>query len=134
MPLPRSGHSFTFVNGQYIFFGGLDGAKKTGKVNPNNDVHTFKIGSSKTDSLYFKIFFHNSSSLEVCHFTHEKCSGDIPPARTNHAACAMPGDRMFIFGGHFTNTQRLNDAYVLDTKSFAWRLVKGSSTEPQPNN
>ena len=72
--------------------------------------------------------------LEVCHFNLEKCSGDTPPARTNHRACAMPGDGMFIFGGHFTNTQRLNDAYCLDTKNFVWKRVPGSPKEPLPNN
>ena len=41
---------------------------------------------------------------------------------------------MFIFGGHFTNTQRLNDAYCLDTKNFVWKRVPGSPKEPLPNN
>jgi len=40
--------------------------------------------------------------------------------RTNHAACAITGDRLFIFGGYYTSNLRFNDVFMLKTTDYKW--------------
>ena len=46
------------------------------------------------------------------------CGGDVPLERTNHAACAINGEKLFIFGGFYTSNLRFNDVYFLRTTDF----------------
>lgn len=81
----------TYVNGQYVMYGGLDSSKKSGKVGPTDELFVFRIGKGKIFSL---------TETDSLNWSKEKCGGDQPPARTHHAACGMGKDKLFIFGGH----------------------------------
>ena len=47
------------------------------------------------------------------------CGGDNPLERTNHAACAISQDKLFIFGGFYTSNLRFNDVYILKTSNIS---------------
>ena len=97
-PFARSGHSFTQIGNSYVMFGGIS-AELRDKASPNNDVFTLKQIASEFV------------------WSREKPRGDLPLPRTHHAACDLPKDRLFIFGGYFSSTQRFNDIYILDLPS-----------------
>jgi dynein heavy chain len=83
-------------------FGGLDSEKKNGKVAPNNQVWTIRIGKN-------------------CDIRLQQVSGDVPLPRTNHSACFVPPDKIVVFGGYYTTNQRFNDTYILKTSNYEWK-------------
>lgn len=84
-------------------FGGIDPSiKKNGKIFPNNQVYTVKVVK---DNIEWRLV---------------QCGGDVPLERTNHAACAISTDKLFIFGGFYTSNLRFNDVYMLKTTDFNW--------------
>lgn len=95
-PTPRTGHTLTSVGKFYVLFGGLDDEPKGGKICPNNQVFALRLLSNNS-----------------CEWRQVKCEGNAPLPRTNHAACAISNDELFVFGGYFSTTQRFNDAFVL---------------------
>lgn len=40
--------------------------------------------------------------------------------RAHHAACAIGPDKLFIFGGYYSTSQRFNDVFILRTTDFKW--------------
>jgi len=111
MPSGRSGHSLTFIGASnYLLYGGIEDAKKNGKIQPNGDIYTMKIASSGD-----------------CTWEKQSPQGDeCPVARTQHIALATPkNDRVFVFGGHHNPKTRLNDCWFLTTKDFEWVRVGG---------
>lgn len=56
----------------------------------------------------------------------------MPPARAQHIALATPKfDRVFIYGGHTTPTQRLNDCWWLRVADYTWCRVTGDKAVAQ---
>lgn len=109
-PKSRSGHTLTFVDrGNYVMYGGIEDAPAGGKIAPTGDVYSMKL------------------HLKECRWEKEKTTGDeIPPARAQHVALATPKfDRVFIYGGHTTPTQRLNDCWWLKVSDYSWSRVTG---------
>ena len=60
--------------------------------------------------------------------------GDIPLPRAHHSACAIKGDRLFIFGGYYSSKQRLNDAYILTMSNMTWKRIKDQPIIKEPMN
>ena len=49
-------------------------------------------------------------------WTQTDCDGEeIPLARTNHSACKISKNEMFVFGGYYTSKMRFNDVHILKT-------------------
>lgn len=89
--------------------GGIEDASKDSKIAPSGDVYSMKL------------------HLKECRWEKEKCTGDeIPPARAQHIALATPKyDRVFVYGGHHSPTQRLNDCWWLKVSDYSWHRVTG---------
>ena len=115
VPCARSGHSFTQIGNSYVMFGGIS-AELRDRCSANNDVYSLKQISSE--------FM----------WTKEKPKGDIPLPRTHHASCDLPKDRLLIFGGYFSSTQRYNDVYILDIPSMTWSQPPGHRSIGHPDN
>jgi dynein heavy chain len=117
IPSARSGHSMTFVSSQYVMFGGINVTRKNGKIVPCDDTFLFRIGKGIVNKL---------TVLDSLIWTKEdKFNCETPLARTQHTACAMPKDRLFLFGGHHTPSQRLNDVWVLQLSNMEWKHPEG---------
>lgn len=96
--------------------GGIANPKKGAKIAPNNEIYTLKVGN--TDAHWFK----------------EKVAGELPPERSQHTALAMPGDKLFVFGGHHTPQVRLNDVWILNCKQgFEWSHPDNQDTDTPKN-
>lgn len=63
-----------------------------------------------------------------------QCGGDVPLERTNHAACAINQDKLFIFGGFYTSNLRFNDVYILKTTDFNWMQPPNQRSGMEPKN
>lgn len=90
-------------------YGGIEAPEKDQKVMPCGDIYTMK--------LYPK----------ECRWEREKGNGEeMPPARAQHIACTtQKGDRIFVFGGHSSPTQRLNDTWWLKVSDLTWSRALG---------
>ena len=73
-----------------------------------------------------------------CQWEKKKIEGDDHPCpRTQHAAIATPTKEIFIFGGHASPTQRLNDCWLMkipnaNNLEVYWERIEGCS-EVMPN-
>lgn len=78
---------------------------------------------------------HPFLSVAECRWEKEKSNGDeIPPARAQHIAIATAKyDRIFVFGGHMTPTQRLNDCWWLNVADYSWKRVTGDQAISREN-
>lgn len=94
-------------------YGGIENTKKGGKIQPNGDLFSMRCTTSD------------------CNWSQCDQSGDeIPAARAQHVAVYAPKtNKMFVFGGHHTPQQRLNDTWFLNTQgsNFEWTRAKGDS-------
>jgi dynein heavy chain len=121
-PTPRVGHTITTVNKFHYMFGGLD--PPTGedrKVLPKNDVYVLRLTSSATAPFQ-------------CEWTLKQCTGDLPMARTFHAATKIQDDRIMIFGGYYTSKLRFNDTFLLKTTTMAWSQPPNQRSVGEPTN
>jgi hypothetical protein len=86
-------------------YGGLDAhSRLEGNIVPNGHVYTLRI-SQKGEYVW----------------TQSDCEGDeIPLPRTNHSACKIGKNEMFVFGGYYTSKKRFNDVHIL-------KIVLGTS-------
>ncbi|OMJ82808.1 hypothetical protein SteCoe_16405 [Stentor coeruleus] len=114
-PCPRSGHSFNQIGNSYVMFGGISAELKD-RASPNNDVYTLRQVASE--------FM----------WTKEKPRGDAPLPRAHHASCDLPKDRLLIFGGYFSSTQRFNDVFILDLPTMTWSQPPGHHAVNPPDN
>lgn len=114
-PCPRSGHSFTQLGTSYVMFGGIS-AELRDRASPNNDLYVLKQLAS--EFTWYK----------------EKPKGDIPLPRTHHAACAISKDKLLIFGGFFTSSQRFSDVYIYDSLSSTWSQPPGHQSSGHLEN
>lgn len=113
-PTARMGHSLVEMDKDvYIMYGGLDvNSRIEGNIIPNGQVYTLRI-SQKGDYMW----------------THTECDGDdIPLPRTNHSACKISKNEMFVFGGYYTSKQRFNDVHILRTGSGKLSILFHAST------
>lgn len=100
-PSARLGHTLVEMDKDvYVLYGGLDvNSRVEGNIIPNSQIYTLKI---------------NQRNEYVWHLT--ECDGEeIPLPRTNHAACKISKNEMFVFGGYYTSKKRFNDVHVLRT-------------------
>jgi hypothetical protein len=91
-------------------YGGIEDGANGQKIAPTCDVYSMKLHPKE------------------CRWEKEKALGDEqPPARAQHVALATPKfDRIFVYGGHTTPTQRLNDCWWLKvTGDWTWQRVTG---------
>jgi len=90
-------------------YGGIEDAPAGGKIAPTGDIYSMKL------------------HLKECRWEKEKGTGDeMPQARAQHIAIATPKyDRVFVYGGHSTPTQRLNDCWWLKVSDYSWTRVQG---------
>lgn len=49
----------------------------------------------------------------------------MPPPRTQHTALATENKKIFVFGGHASPTQRLNDCWYYHTQESQWERISG---------
>jgi hypothetical protein len=85
-PSARSGHTMNWIGGTtYLLYGGIEDSK-SGKIEPNTDLWTMKLGATE------------------CTWTKNPTpDGDKPLGRAQHVGLTTPADkqdRVFIFGGH----------------------------------
>lgn len=102
-PSARLGHSLVEMDKDfYVLYGGLDANSRVeGNILPNGQVYTLRI---------------NQKGEYVWSLTD--CDGEeIPLPRTNHAACKIGKNEMFVFGGFYTSKKRFNDVHILKTSS-----------------
>lgn len=99
-PNPRYGHTMVEMDkGLFVLFGGLDNKRKNGKIMPNNEVYSLKI--QPNGEAYWNMI---------------NCEGEvIPLPRSNHSACKINKNLMFVFGGLYSSNQRFNDVHLLKT-------------------
>lgn len=115
-PQARSGHSFTQVGSSFVLFGGVSSEQKGDRIMPNNDVYTLRLHITEPS------------------WTREKPRGDTPLPRTHHAACEVPGDRLFVFGGYYDSSRKFNDCYLLHTPSMQWSQPPNQRSGAEPTN
>lgn len=96
-PAARLGHSLVQISpGFYVLFGGLVPREKKARILPSDDVFTLKL--TRKGAVWIK----------------NECEGEeIPMPRTNHAACCIGNQRMFVFGGLYSSKTRFNDVHIL---------------------
>lgn len=102
-PSARLGHTLVEMDKDfYVLYGGLDANSRVeGNVLPNGQVYTLRINQK---GEYF--------------WTLTECEGlEVPLPRTNHAACKIGKNEMFVFGGYYTSKKRFNDVHILKTSS-----------------
>ena len=69
-------------------------------------------------------------TIEDSHWEKKTSDGEeIPVPRTQHAAICTPKKEVFIFGGHASPTQRLNDCWLLkmpnaNTNDVVWQRIE----------
>jgi hypothetical protein len=100
-PSARLGHTLVEMEKEmYVLYGGLDiNSRVEGNIIPNSQIYTLKINGRNE---YF--------------WQLNECDGDeIPLPRTNHAACKIAKNEMFVFGGYYTSKKRFNDVHILRT-------------------
>lgn len=117
-PPPRLGHTLVEMDKDtFILYGGLENnTKGDGALLPSDKVYNLKI-TVKGD----------------CVWTAIDCEGDeIPLPRTNHSACKISKNEMFVFGGYYTSKKRFNDCHILVTSSgkISVSLIAGSVYPP----
>jgi Galactose oxidase, central domain len=98
-PSARMGHTLVEMDKDlYIMYGGLDAQSRLeGNIVPNGHVFTLRV-SQKGEYVW----------------AQTDCEGDeIPLPRTNHAACKIGKNEMFVFGGYYTSKKRFNDVHIL---------------------
>jgi Galactose oxidase, central domain len=70
--------------------------------------------------------------LEECRWEQEKKyspTEEQPQPRAQHVALATQKyDRVFIYGGHASPTQRLNDCWWLKVSDYSWTRCLGDKT------
>lgn len=91
-PTPRGGHTATLVGNEIYLYGGAD-SKGT---------------------------FNDLYKLDLRHLSWSKVpfpGGDVPKARTNHAAAAGANGRLYLFGGYSSDGTFLNDTWQLRVRS-----------------
>jgi hypothetical protein len=119
VPGPRSGHTLSVVGDEALLFGGLDPAlkeftKPNGKTEkrpgPNSDLYRVKlpVAGSTAPLRWVKV-----------------ATSQSPPARYGHTATVVGENRLLIFGGFASSSQRFGDVHVLNTKvrpseQFSW--------------
>lgn len=107
----------TTVGKYHIMFGGLDAThRKNNKICPNNQVYTLR-------------FYQGN-----CEWRLGSCQGDIPQPRTQHAACAISQDKLFVFGGYYTSNLRFNDVYILKVPELQWKEPPNQKSGSEPKN
>lgn len=115
-PPPRLGHSLVEMDKDtFILYGGLENnTKGDQQLLPSDKVYNLKI-TVKGD----------------CVWTAIDCEGEeIPLPRTNHSACKISKNEMFVFGGYYTSKKRFNDVHILVTGS--GKIFSFSSGKPPP--
>ena len=108
-PSPRLGHTLVEMERDlYIMYGGLDvNSKVEGNIIPSKDVYALRV-TQKGEYIWALI----------------ECDGDeIPLPRTNHSACKISKNEMFVFGGYYTSKSRFNDVHILKVASASSKLI-----------
>ncbi|KAG8469756.1 hypothetical protein KFE25_006211 [Diacronema lutheri] len=59
-------------------------------------------------------------------------TGDAPSARGLHVAAALSAHEMLVFGGASQAGAMSDEAFILDTRSWAWSAVRGAGAGPSP--
>jgi len=110
VPGPRSGHTLSVVGDEALLFGGLDPAlkeftKPNGKTEkrpgPNSDLYRVKLPAAGSTAAMRWVKVATSQS---------------PPPRYGHTATVVGENRLLIFGGFASSSQRYADVHVLNTK------------------
>eukprot|EP01116_Phalansterium_solitarium_P003899 TRINITY_DN14736_c0_g1_i1.p1 TRINITY_DN14736_c0_g1~~TRINITY_DN14736_c0_g1_i1.p1 ORF type:complete len:616 (+),score=156.43 TRINITY_DN14736_c0_g1_i1:213-2060(+) len=116
-PLPRGGHSATFIENVMFVFGGSTYNRPNGttKEAPLTQVQ---------DDLH--VFDSSSRTWSKLGPTPAGFSGTPPSPRYAHTATAV-GKRLVVFGG-FNGSRYLDDVHVLDVERMQWSSpqVKGA--------
>jgi hypothetical protein len=100
-PTARLGHTLVEMDKDvYVLYGGLDiNSRVEGNIIPNSQVYTLRI-NQRNEYVWILA----------------DCDGEeIPLPRTNHAACKISKNEMFVFGGYYTSKKRFNDVHILKT-------------------
>ncbi|CAI9738621.1 rab9 effector protein with kelch motifs-like [Octopus vulgaris] len=157
IPVPRTHHSTTSVDDQFVVFGG--GAQGTSPV-LDAKVHSFSVPTSTWSTLDIKgpvpkprlghisvsidkkVYIHGGLcedkffddfhvlDLETESWQQLEVSGQHPSARAAHGAVAN-GDNIYIFGGMSVDGA-LNDFYQVDTASLISTRIAVDAPAPRP--
>ena len=109
----------TFMGDQYVVYGGLKLAKN-GKVEPTDEVYLLRL--SQKDCSWTKVGPQGNGWGE---------NGPLP--RSQHVAVPLSNDKLWIFGGHYTPSIRLNDIWTYDVRNNVWSCPPGQDKNPPTN-
>ncbi len=109
----------TFMGDQYIVFGGLR-QTKAGKIEPTDDVYALRLMNK--DCNWVKIGPNGANWGD---------NGPLP--RSQHVAVSLSNDKLWIFGGHYTPSIRLNDIWTLDVRNGTWTCPPWQDRSPPAN-
>lgn len=109
-PSPRSGHTLSIVGTNAFLIGGLceSGLDET-------DDSTY---DAKPSAEVFNLKLANARGME---WAKLKVSDPQPLPRWKHTATLFNTTQIFVFGGFHAPDHRLNDVWIFDTVSYAWR-------------
>ena len=99
-------------------FGGLVASENEKEVKAGATNELYIISMTDKDIQFFK----------------QEAKGDLPLKRFYHTACALGVDRMFVFGGCYDNTIRLNDVAILQLSGseYIWKRPPNQPVVPVP--
>ena len=102
VPQRRSGHSLTASGSNVWMFGGLDHSLPPG---PTSDLCVLQLG--------------NEGSQEM-EWMRPNTLGVPPLERWHHSTTLYEKNKLVIFGGFHSSTNRFNDVHVFDTITLSW--------------
>ena len=112
VPNRRSGHTLTVVGTNAFMFGGCDHSSPPG---PTNDLYILKMGTGKDFE-----------------WSKPETMGASPKPRWRHSATLLPANKVLIFGGFHSSTNRFNDLHIFDTITRSWEQPLESECDFTP--
>ena len=105
-PEERAGHTLVTLGSHVVLYGGIN----------------LSLKARRGDVLVLDTLSMQWSAPRV--------AGAIPPPRSGHAAVALPGERMLVFGG-IGDSGELADAHIFDLRAGSWTPVQWEGAPPK---
>ena len=102
----------------YVLFGGIKQNSKDFVVQPTDETYVLRINNAQ------------------CNWAVQSYEDDAPKPkpRSQHVALQMNQHKLFIFGGHYKSSVRLNDVWFLDSRKGVWSCPEYQDPSLEPEN